>query len=212
MPSKIEISHKTILFTIFILAAIWVVFQISDILFLLFIAFIIMSGLRPIVDYLTGKKIPRVLSVVLTYGVFVGLFVVVLLGTVPTLVIQSTKFIQALPSFITRVMPNFYLDRNALTAQIAPLGENIVKVTVSIFSNLVTTLAVFVFAFYFLLERKKVEGALTGFVGADMSERLMRVMVAIEQRLGSWVLGEFFLMIMELTLLSLWPSSQESLR
>lgn len=195
MPTKIEISHRTILFTIFILAAIWVFFQISDILFLIFIAFIIMSGLRPIVDFLTKKRIPRILSVLLTYAVFVGLFGVLLLGTIPTLVSQTTKFIQEFPSFITRVMPNFYLDSNTLTAQIAPLGENIVKVTVSIFSNVITTLTVFVFAFYFLLERGKAEEALRSLVGSEMGERLTRVLHAIEDRLGSWVLGQFFLMI-----------------
>ena len=52
MTSKIEISHRTIIFTVIFLLALWVLFQIRDILFLVFIAFILMTALRPLVDWL----------------------------------------------------------------------------------------------------------------------------------------------------------------
>ncbi|MEK7543446.1 MAG: AI-2E family transporter [Patescibacteria group bacterium] len=194
MTSKIEISHKTIIFTVIFLLALWVLFQIKDILFLVFIAFILMTALRPLVDWLSWARIPKVLAILLIYAIVFGFFGISFAGAVPTLVIQSTKFIQELPTFLEKVLPYWNIDVRSLSQQIAPISENIVKLTVGIFSNLLTTLTVLVFAFYFLLERKKLESMLGQTMGEEAAARVTGTLAEIESRLGSWVNGQIFLM------------------
>lgn len=194
MTSKIEVSHKTIVFTVVFLLSLWVLFQIKDILFLIFIAFILMTALRPFVDWLGWSRIPRVLVILLIYAVFFGFFGVSFAGTIPTLVFQSTKFMQELPTFVEKVLPYWNIDAQSLSQQIAPISENILKLTVGIFSNILTTLTVLVFTFYFLLERKNLESLLTGAMGEDAGERVMDALKEIETRLGAWVNGQLFLM------------------
>lgn len=194
MTSKVEISHKTIIFTVIFLLALWVLFQIKDILFLVFIAFILMTALRPLVDWLTHVKLPRVLAILLIYGVVFGFFGVSFAGSIPTLVIQSTKFVQELPTFLEKVLPYWNIDARSMSQQIAPISENIVKITVGIFSNLLTTLTVLVFTFYFLLERKKLETILRDTMGEDASVRVITALDEVEARLGAWVNGQLFLM------------------
>lgn len=194
MTSKIEVSHKTIIFTVVFLLALWVLFQIRDILFLVFIAFILMTALRPLVDWLAWAKVPRVLAIILIYGIVFGFFGVSLAGTVPTLVIQSTKFVQELPVFLEKVMPYWNIDARSISQQIAPISENILKLTVGIFSNILTTLTVLVFTFYFLLERKKLEGVLKSTMGEDAAERVIVALKDVESRLGAWVNGQILLM------------------
>ncbi|MDP1721865.1 MAG: AI-2E family transporter [Candidatus Gottesmanbacteria bacterium] len=196
MTSKIEISHKTIIFTVIFLLALWVLFQIKDILFLIFIAFILMTALRPLVDWLAWVRIPRVLTILLIYGIVFGFFGVSFAGTIPTLVIQSTKFVQELPTFLEKVLPYWNIDARSLSQQIAPISENIVKLTVGIFSNLLTTLTVLVFTFYFLLERRKVEDMLVNTMGEEAADRIIRTLKEVESRLGAWVNGQLFLMIL----------------
>ena len=194
MTSKIEISHRTIIFTVIFLLALWVLFQIRDILFLVFIAFILMAALRPLVDWFVWVRVPRILSILLIYGIVFGFFGVSLAGAIPTLVIQSTKFVQELPVFLEKVMPYWNIDVRSLSAQIAPISENILKLTVGIFSNLLTTMTVLVFTFYFLLERKKLESTLTNTMGEDAAQRVVVALKEVESRLGAWVNGELFLM------------------
>lgn len=194
MTSKIEISHRTIIFTVVFLLALWVLFQIRDILFLVFIAFILMTALRPLVDWLAQARIPRVLAIVFIYIVVFGFFGVSFAGTIPTLVIQSARFVSELPVFLGKVMPYWNIDVQTLSQQIAPISENIVKLTVGIFSNLVTTLTVLVFTFYFLLERKNLESLFASIMGEDAAERIIVTLKEVESRLGAWVNGEFFLM------------------
>lgn len=194
MTSKIEISHRTIIFTVVLLLALWVLFQIRDILFLIFIAFILMTALRPLVDWLSWVRVPRIIAILLIYGLVFGFFGVSLAGTIPTLVIQSTKFTQELPTFLTKVLPYWNIDAGSLSQQIAPISENILKLTVGIFSNVITTLTVLVFTFYFLLERKKLEAMLVNLMGEEAGERVLFTLKEVESRLGTWVNGQILLM------------------
>lgn len=196
MTSKIEISHRTIVFTVVFLLAIWVLFQIRDILFLVFIAFLLMTALRPMVDWLSWTRIPRVFAILLIYGILFGFFGVSLAGTVPTLIIQSTKFIQDLPTFLEKVLPYWNIDAKSFSQQIAPISENILKLTVGIFSNIITTVTVLVFTFYFLLERKNLERTLTGLLGEEAGKRVIITLKEIESRLGAWVSGQILLMVL----------------
>lgn len=170
--------------------------QIRDILFLLFISFILMSALRPLVDSLEKIRIPRILGILLIYGVVFGILGIILAGTIPTIVEQSTRLIQELPNFIVRVMPYWDVDVKSLTQQIAPIGENVVKVTVGIFSNLVTTLTVLVLTFYFLLERQHTKAFLDQMMGEAAAGQVLEVVKSMERRLGAWVQGQLFLMIL----------------
>src|SRR3989304_6442801 len=105
MINKIEISHKTIVFTVVLLLAMWLVFQIRDILFLLFISFILMTAIRPLVESMVSIKIPRIIAILFIYAVVFGFFGFSFAGAIPSLVAQSNRLVQELPEFISRVLP-----------------------------------------------------------------------------------------------------------
>lgn len=195
MPTKVEISHKTIIFTVVFLAALWGIFQIKDILFLLFISFILMAALRPIVDGLEKLRIPRVISIFLLYALVFGGIGLGVVGTIPTLATQSGKLFAQLPDVIAKVFPYISSDIKSFTQQIAPVGENVVRVTIGVFSNFISVLTVMTFTFYFLLERRNMAEFLSGFLGETLGERVFHVMMQIEKRLGAWVNGQLILML-----------------
>lgn len=194
MPTKIEISHRTIIFTLALIAAVWVVLEVRDILFLLFISFILMSALRPIVDGLEKFRIPRVISILLLYGIVFGGLGAGVASMIPTLTTQSVKLFALIPDFLSKIFPYISSDLQSLTQQIAPVGENLVRVTVGVFSNFIAVLTVMTFTFYFLLERRNMQDFLTAFLGAALGEKAFGVMMQIEKRLGAWVLGQLILM------------------
>ena len=195
MLNKIEISHRTIIFTALFIAAIWVVFEIRDILLFLFISFILMSAIRPTVDGLEKRRIPSVVSILGMYIIVFGVFGVSLVSTIPSLVVQFTHLAQAFPSFLAKIIPYWNIDMNAFSQQIAPFSQNLVKLTVSIFSNIITIITVLVFTFYLLLERKNTESLLATFMPNDAAKRVNRLLVKIESRMGAWVQGQLFLML-----------------
>ena len=52
MPKKVEISHRTIIFTAMFVLFLWFIFQIRDVLLIVFVSLILMSALNPAVDQL----------------------------------------------------------------------------------------------------------------------------------------------------------------
>ncbi|MCL5019991.1 MAG: AI-2E family transporter [Patescibacteria group bacterium] len=194
MVNKVEISHKTIFFIIFLLLGVWLIVQIRDILLLLFVAFILMSALSPTVDRLEKLRIPRALAILIIY--IIGIFIIGLVGTiiVPPLLTQSGRLIVKLPDFINTIFPSSRFNMDNVIQQIIPVSEGFVKISLGIFSNFITMITFLVFTFYFLLERKRLEKDLIGFVGPAAGERIFSVISQVEVKLGNWVRGELTLM------------------
>ena len=195
MLTKVEISHKTIVFTLILLASIWFILQIGDLLLLLFLSFILMSGLRPIVDWLEKRRVPRIIAIFLMYIVVFGFVGVAIAGLIPALGTQSTNFVKELPLFISRTFPAFSIDFQSIVGQVAPVGENLLKFTVNIFSNIFATLTLLTFTFYFLLERKHLQDMLSGLLGIDLGMHVFGIMTRLEKRLSAWVSGQLMLML-----------------
>ncbi len=64
---KIEISQKTIIYTIGLLLGLWLLYQIRGIVVLFFIAFILMTAVNPLVKVAKKLKIPTILVMLLIY-------------------------------------------------------------------------------------------------------------------------------------------------
>lgn len=194
LMQKIEISHRTVIFIFAFLAGVWFLIQIRDILYLLFIAFLLMTAIRPLVEFLAARRVPRFLAILLIYIFVFGFLGVTFGSTVPSLIAESTKLINSLPTFVSRFLPYVNVDVRSFTQQIAPLGENIFRVTLGIFSNIVSLFTVLVFSFYFLIERRNAEAILTDTMGKEAAKWVLDVLREIEFRLGAWVRGQLLLM------------------
>lgn len=195
MTSKVEISHRTIIFTILLLASLWLILEIRDILFLLFISFIVMSALRPFVELFEKFRIPRALSILLIYFLVFGVFGFSFAGMIPTLIFQTTRFISDLPKVLSAINPYIQLDIRSFSSQITPISQNILKVTVNIFSNIFALMTVLVFSFYMLLERQHINHYLNRIFGSSISHKAVGVLEAVESSLGAWLRGQLILML-----------------
>lgn len=134
------------------------------------------------------------MAILLIY-IFLFGFVGVSFGSaIPSLIAESNRLINVLPTFVSRFLPYINLDIQSFTQQIAPLGENIFRVTVNIFSNIVSLFTVLVFAFYFLIERRNAEAILTDTMGREAAKWVLDVLREVEARLGAWVRGQLLLM------------------
>lgn len=192
-PEKIEISHKTIIFTVFFLILIWFLIQIREIIFIVFVSFIIMSALKPFADRLEKYHIPRAISVLIIYILFFAMIGYTATSFLPLLISQSIHFSEILPSYLKSIFPFAKVDVQTFSQQITPVGENLLKVTVGLFGNIVTLFTLFVISFYLLMERKNLRAHLASFMGLEASTLTMSVIAKVEERLGAWIRGQALL-------------------
>lgn len=197
MPKKIEISHKTIIFTAVFLLALWFIFQIREILFIVFIAFIFMSAFHPAVDRMEKLRIPRGLAILFLYLVFWSALGGIFAGIVPGVVEQSGKLLRVLPDAVKNldfVTWNQSAISNQVIEQAGTLPANLLKLTVGFFGNVLNVFTTIVLSFYLLLERKYLNHYLELLFGESDAKRAVRLVNDVERRLGSWVRGELILM------------------
>src|SRR3989304_5648629 len=111
MPRKIEISHRTIVFTILFLLFLWLLYIIRDIILIFFVALLIMAILDPTVRRLSKFRIPRGLCV----------------------------FVSVLPVFLANFGFSFFESGEVVRKILSKIGSlpgKAVKLGVSIFSNI----------------------------------------------------------------------------
>lgn len=193
MTTKVEISHKTVIFTAIFLLFLWLLFEIREIIFLVYIAFILMSAFKPWADFLEKFHIPRVFSVLFIYLLIFGLLTLGTSSVIPPLVSQTIHLGESLPEYLKSLLPFVQIDYQVLTAQIAPIGENLLKVTIGVFSNVITVFSLIIISFYLLIERKYLLTHLSSFLIENEAKKWVVIISKVEERLGSWVRGQLML-------------------
>ncbi len=192
MPRKIDISHRTVIFiTVFILG-LWLIYLIRDLLIILFVAVILMSALSPLVNFFNKFKLPKGLSIAITYIIIVGVIAGLIAAVVPPLIEETQRLSLTLPSRLDDLLQKMAIDRSLLDAQLASLSSNAFSITLTVFDNFLTIIFLLVLTFYLILERESLESRSAAlFVGRE--ERVKKLMIQIEEKLGGWFRGQLLL-------------------
>ena len=197
MIQKVEISHRTVIFSVLFLLFLWFLYFIRDIILGLFIALLIMAILNPIVTKLSKFKIPRGVSVLVVYILVLAIFGVAIGTLIPPLVEQTSSLISRIPAYITGLGIDRFVSADLagqILTQIGSVPGQAVKVGFSIFSNILGVITVLIFAFYLLLVRDKLDDQLSFLFGEDKRKKIGSTIDTLEKRLGGWARGELALM------------------
>lgn len=199
MPKKIEISHRTIIFTALFLLLLWFLYLIRDILLIFFISLLLMAIINPAVTKLSKYRIPRVVSVLFVYMATIVILTLIIGGILPALIEQTTNFANNLPSFLSGIgLSSYFSDQiiEELIVQLGKLPAQIIKVIFSIFSNVIAVITVTILTLYLLLSRNKIDEQLTNFLGEKQQKRVEKIVDNLEEKLGGWARGELALMVL----------------
>lgn len=196
MPQKIEISSKTIIFTVGFILLLGVIWLIKDLIFSLFIAFIIAGALRQPVDFLEKRRIPRVLASFVIYLLFLFAIVSLFALVIPPLLKEISFLFKNLPEIIKTALPQIssYVDLSTLTQNLPNLANDVINLIKGIFSNVIFVTSTLFFGFYLLLEKDFIENVLFNFFDEAEAKKIAHIVNRGQKRAGSWFWGEVVLM------------------
>src|SRR3990167_8478079 len=194
MPRRIDISHRTVIFIAVFILSLWIIYQILDLILLLFVALILMSALSPIVMTLSRFKVPKPLSILLIYMIIFSFLGTILTISFTPLIEQTSRLIQVLPDAVSKVLQVGNVDQNFLQKEFGNITGNLFSFTKTIFDNVITIIFLLVLTFYLLLERENLEKR-TALLFVGQEERIRRLLVEVEDKLGAWFRGQLMLSI-----------------
>ena len=206
----IQLRPKAILQTLIWIAIIAVAFVIYDLLILLFVAYILMVALYPIVHRFEAWHIPRWLGVLCIFAFGALFLIAIVIITVPPLITQSQSLLIVIPGLVDQIIQQLAESSFAsqsqlydalaeavrlLSTQVSSISLNVFQIGFDIVRLFIDLLLVCVFSFYMILERDKVHRAILSILPVGDKERLARFIRIVDERLGSWVRGQLILML-----------------
>src|SRR5688572_18070187 len=102
-PRKVEVSHKTIVFAVLFLLSLWFIYYVRDIILELVVAILLVAVLDPLVRKLSSFRIPKAISILISYFLLIGVLGGSISLIVPPLVDQTTTFVNVLPSYLANI-------------------------------------------------------------------------------------------------------------
>lgn len=196
-PQKIEISAKTIIFTILFILSLGLLWQIRELIFSLFIAFIVAGSLKPGVDFLERMRIPRVVATLIIYVFFIFTIYSIFAIIIPPLLSEMIFLFKNLPKIIESILPhsNISLNFDFLSQNVPDIANQTLTFVKGIFSNAIFVTSTLFFGFYFLLE-KNLENILLGNFFEEIEIKKIEIISdRAQKRMSSWFWGEIILMV-----------------
>lgn len=195
MERKIEISTKTVGWTVLLFLGLFFLFKVFEVVVVLFVAFLFASALTPIIETVEKFKVPRGITIPAIFLSILSLFFLAGLLIIPPLVFELIKFFEKLPSLIYGTGLFSDIDLNSFSSQFTMVGQNVFKVTKGFFSDIFSFIAIFVLTFYILFERRNIENTLTQYLGEVRGSRVSNFIKKVEKGLGAWARGQFVLCV-----------------
>lgn len=199
MPRKIEISHKTIIFTSIFIGSLWFVYYIRDIVLQVFVALLLVSIINPLIIKLSKYRIPKIVSILLSYILIFGFLGTAIASILPALIEQTTNLANNLPGYLQNSDLSKYINEDLVRQIMSQLGSvpsQIIKAGFSFFGNILSILTVAIFAFYLLLVRDRFDENLEFLFGKDKTKGVVNIINILETKLGGWARGQFTLMFL----------------
>lgn len=202
--TKFEITTATILKIVLAVLLVWFLYVVRDVAVLFFIVLVIFAALNPLVDRMSNY-IPRVLSLILLFLVFILILVAVGFLLAPLVISQIHQLAINLPILVERFGPlyqklqptitNYQENLFKYSSQVGQITSGVFSTTVGFLSGLVAVFTVLVLSFYMLLEKDAIKKLLNDFVPLEHKERIFEVLRKIAEKMGKWLRGQALLML-----------------
>ena len=202
-PVRIEITSKTILFTLGVIVLFYFLRTLSDLFFNLFISFILMSSLKPIVDWFVSKKVSRsfasiivlLVGLIAIFSLFYFAIPPLIIQTLDFLVYMSKQLVLTLQQIDSKFSPTDLLKIPSLTQHIPSITNLASKTILGFFGNIINVISIFFFTLYFLLGIGELEKFAQQFLTEKQARFFLETLKNVEKQLGAWMRAMLLLML-----------------
>ncbi|OGY35400.1 MAG: hypothetical protein A3E36_01740 [Candidatus Andersenbacteria bacterium RIFCSPHIGHO2_12_FULL_45_11b] len=204
----IDISSGTIIRVLVFIVMLMLLFLIKDILLMLLGAMVIAFAIEPLAKALQMYKVPRAVSVIVVYLIFIGAISLAFTLVLPALAEQTTQLAQQTPQIISGLertigtIPGFSPDTIAsqLQQSLKSFGDNLSNLTTqiflqtkSIFTGVFSLFFVLVIAFYLVIEEDAIKKLFRYIIPKQHIAYAELMIDRIQTKLGRWVLAQLVL-------------------
>lgn len=200
-PVVLYLLKNQVLAALIVIAAAWFIFQIKGIIVAIFVSYIIMAALYPLVSILMRRKLSKALSVFIVFVTFLLFFILLIIPLIPFFVTQISSFLVSFPNYLRELSPiiGLHIDpreaQSAVNSQLTNIGGNALEVGGRVFGGFFSLITALVVSFYLLLEHDNINKRAVALFPSQHHKKVLQIIEKIEDKLGSWLRGQLFLSV-----------------
>ncbi len=208
---NINITTSTIIKTFLIIIVLWFLIFIRGILGVFLVALLLTAALKPMVDWLEKRKIPRGLGIGILYLIFFAVISLALILSIPPIIQQTKQLSENFPAYWDKIISglgafrdfssqhgllnNLHKIAASFENNLSNFAENIFGTISSIFGGVTSFIFILVIAFYMTMEKNAAERIAALLIPKAYQEKLMELLNKLEIKIGLWLRGQIILMI-----------------
>lgn len=208
---SINITTSTIIKTIIILFGLWLLFYLRNIVGVFFVSLLLTAALRPLIDWLEKKKMPRGLGIAFVYIILFALISISLILMIPPIARESKLLLENLPAYWQKLIGGFAVIKefsithgwlnnineviNSLQNNLTLFTANLFSAVSSIFGGVVSFIFILVITFYMTLEKNAEERIVNLLVPDKYKKSILKLLKKLEDKIGLWARGQIVLML-----------------
>jgi len=204
-----DISTSSIIKVLVVIFIVWILYLIRDVVVILLFAFLFVSILEPVVNWLRLKRVPKTLSVILVYLVLLSIFAGIMALLIPPFTDQIDQLSTTFPVYWQKFSVEFrnigqFLNQYSVGQEIENAFKNLKyslpQTTTGIFSQVGHFLAgvfsafvILVITFYILVEENATKRIFRSILPSQYLPYTYQVFNRIQNKLGLWLRGQLIL-------------------
>lgn len=193
------LAKNQVVASLAIIGTVIILYHLREILIVIFVAYIIVAALNPVVEFLRRRKIPKTVAVLITF--FTTLFFVILLiaPLVPFFVSQVQQLAKTFPFYLHQAAGaiGVQLDIKEIGKLITPqqLGQNAFALAGGVFGGFFTIISTIAISFYLLLSYDSIKANIAKMFPKKHQGKATTTVEQVNSKLGAWLQGQFALSI-----------------
>jgi predicted PurR-regulated permease PerM len=194
----------------------WLLYRFNQVVFILFIAVVIGTILRPVVIWLNQRGLPQQAGVILVYLLLLALLVGFVLLLAPLIVTQGTTITAALPDYYQNLRQGIVDNPNPMVRSLSSVlpttlswpdpvrqtgqelldsaGQVLGYVALAV-NGVFTAVAILLLAFYWTLDGPRLIRSTLLLAPVGRREGIRELVSAMEEKVGAYIAGQGILML-----------------
>lgn len=174
-------------------------YQLRETLLVIFVAYIIVAALNPVVSFLRKRGLPKTVAVILTFFITLSLFIIIIAPLVPFFVSQIQLLGTSFPFYMQQAAQAIGISLNLkeISNLITPqqLGQNAFALAGGVFGGFFTIISTIAISFYLLLSYDTAKTQLSKLFPPKHQKKAEDTIEQVNDKLGAWLQGQFILSI-----------------
>jgi len=196
---NLDISWDSIIKIFLGVIILYFTYLVRNILIWFIFALIISVLLEPVVDFLTKKRVPRLVSVVITYLIVFSVLIFLVYLTFPVFSSEIQKFVDLLPQHFERIatplralgikaFEDIEQFTDLISKSLEQMASTIFSAIGAIFGGIFTTFSIFSISLFLSLEEKPIERTLSLIFPKKYEAALLDLWVRCKTKVSAWFL------------------------